>query len=97
MSSSQVKRYYRHSNGQKRAFDKQHMNRITLVDRSISKPISKRKQQRLQKKSERKRITNQKHLAAAINEHSIYRDHHNLGSIFAYAYQKAIENKKGEK
>lgn len=97
MSSSQVKRYYRHSSGQKRAFDKHNMYQPSITSRSVGKPISKRKQQRLQKKSERKRITNQKHLAAAINEHSIYRDHHNLGSIFAYAYQKAIENKKGEK
>lgn len=96
MSSSQVKRYYRHSSGQKRAFDKQNMYQSSVKNRSVGKPISKRKQQRLQKKSERKRIINQKHLAAAIDEHSIYRDHHNLGSAFAYAYQKAKERMQAD-
>lgn len=40
---------------------------------------------------------NQKYLAAAINEHSIYRDHHNLGSAFARAYQKAKERMQANK
>lgn len=96
MSSSQVKRYYRHTSGQKRAFDKHNMYQPSITGRSVGKSISKRKQQRLQKKSKRKQITNQKHLAAAIDEHSIYREHRNLGSAFAYAYQKAKERMRND-
>lgn len=97
MSSSQVKRYYRHSSGQKRAFDKQNMYQLSANSHLINKTTNKHKQQHLIKRTKRKprkQKNNQKHLAVAINEHSIYRDHRNLGNAFARAYQKAVEKRE---
>lgn len=55
MSSSQVKRYYRRSSGQKRVFDKQqNMYQPSVKSHPIGKPNSTHKQKHLSKRAKRR-------------------------------------------
>lgn len=101
MSSTQSKRYYKRSSGQKRAYDKQQMSyQPSAKSRKLCKskiPTNKRKLRRLERKAERQRVKKQASVKAAINEHSIYHDHQNSAAInnFARAYQNAVLKQKG--
>lgn len=103
MSSTQSKRYYKRSSGQKCAYDKQQMSyQPSVKSRKLHKsknPTNKRKLRRLERKVERQRVKKQASIKAAINEHSIYHDHQNSAAMnnFSRAYQEAILKQKETK